>query len=117
VSLTSTARRRTPCDEVRRHLHGGGEVEPGAAVVEIGACGLGTVRHRGQTGIAREADLEGRLELGFVPAGERPSGVRRLELGDGHVLGAAVDGERRTVEADQLIVELAESRSGAKARS
>ena len=53
-----------------------------------------------------ERDGEDRLKLRLVPAGKGLAGVGGLELRDGDdVVVAALVGERRSVEAVQLVVE------------
>ena len=53
-----------------------------------------------------ESDPEHRLASRFVPAGEGPPGIKRLELRRGHNLGLAVDvGVGRAVESRHLVVE------------
>ena len=60
----------------------------------------------GLIGVDHERDGEDRLEVGLVPAREGPAGVGGLELGGGDDLLDAVGvGERRPVEAVELVVE------------
>jgi hypothetical protein len=60
----------------------------GDLAVAIGALDLGAVRDREQIGLDHECDGEHGLEVGFVPARERPPAVGGLHLGGGdHVLG------------------------------
>ncbi len=75
------------------------------------ALDLGAVGDRGQRRVDDEGDAERRLEVGLVPARERPPAVGGLHLGGGdHVLGAAVVLERAAVEAAQLVVQRARER-------
>ena len=92
--------------EVRRHLHRRGEADRALTVAEVGVRGDRRVGVRGQVARHREVHLVGRLEGRLVPAREGPTGVAVLELrgGDG-VLHAGRVGERRTVEAVQLVVQ------------
>ena len=93
-------------DEVGRHLHRLGEAHLDPSLTGGGAVDLGRVRQGREVVVDDQGDLEGGLRLRLVPAGERPPGVGGLELGGGdHVAGAGVVGERRPVEAVQLVVE------------
>ena len=70
------------------------------------AVDLGAVGDREEAGVDDERDAEHRLEVGLVPARERPPAVGGLHLGRGdHLLGAVVVGVRAAVEAAQLVVE------------
>ncbi len=67
--------------EVRRHRHGVGEADPRPAVAGRLALDFGTVGDGGQAVVDDEGDAEDGLEVGLVPAGERPAAVGGLELG------------------------------------
>ena len=79
-------------DQVRRHHHGVGEPdanEPGigGSRSDLGACSTARSGPRATTSVTRER----RLQIGLVPARERPPGVGGLEVrGDDDVLGAVV---------------------------
>ena len=95
-------------DEVRRHRHRVREHEPHASVIERRALDLRTVRERRQVGSDDQRDTEHRLEVGLVPRRERATSIRRLEVGRGDDLGAAVGSLiRGAIEPDQLVVQLA----------
>jgi hypothetical protein len=99
-------------DEVGRHLHRLGEADLDPSLAGWGAVDLCRVRQGGEVVVDDQGDLEGGLRLRLVPAGEGATGVGGLELGGGdHVAGAVVGGERRPVEAVQLVVEDAPERS------
>ena len=93
-------------DQIGGHHHGGGEPDP-ALPVRCGALfDHGAVGEGGQGVVDHQGDLEGGLELGFIPAGEGTAGVGRLHLGGGDgVLDAGLVGEGGPVEPVELVVE------------
>ncbi len=93
-------------EQVRRQLHRGPEADPPATVGQRLVCLHGSTGDRHEVPRHDQGYRKRRLEIRFVPAGEGPAGVGRLELGGGQgVLGAGVVREDRPVEAPQLIVQ------------
>ena len=93
--------------EVGAHRHRVGEADGDLAVaVARRARPRARWRRPVSAGSTTSVIAEHRLEVGLVPARERPPAVGGLHLGGGdHVLGAVVVGERAAVEAAQLVVE------------
>ena len=93
-------------DQVGGHDHGGGEAHPALAAGLGGLLCDRAVGVGGEALVHHEGDLEGRLELGLVEAGEGPPGVGRLHLrGGDDVVRSGLVGEGGPVEAVQLVVE------------
>jgi hypothetical protein len=72
------------------------------------APGFGAVGDGEEAGLHHERDAEHGLEVGLVPARERPTAVGGLHLGGGDDAGGATGvGERGPVPAAELVVERA----------
>ena len=97
--------------QVGGHAHGLGESDTDPVIAQILALHLGTVGDGGEPVGDDQGDGEHGLEVGFVPAWEGAPGIGRLELrGGDRVDVAVVVGVGGTVEAVELIVELAAER-------
>ena len=94
-------------DEVRAHHHRVGEAD-GDLAVRRARCARppGPLETASSAGSTTSVIAEHRLEVGLVPARERPPAVGRLHLRRGDdLLGAVVVAIRAAVEAAQLVVE------------
>ena len=104
-------------DEVRRHHHGVGEADTDPAVGQRRALDLRPVRHRHELGRHFECHAEAGLQVGLVPARERPPGVGGLHLSGGdHPLVAFGVGVAAPVETTQLVVEGSRERAVQRGR-
>ncbi len=93
-------------DQVRRHLHGGGEAHVALSVAEI--CIGHNRRVRVHRELARdgEIDLVRRFKGRLVPTRERTASVGVFELGGGDgVRDAVVVGERGAIKPVELVVQ------------
>ena len=95
--------------QVGRHEHRVGETDRHLLAGrrrDRAALDLGPVRDGQQLGFDHERDAEHRLEVGLVPAGERPPAIGGLHLRRRDDLLVAVGvAERAAIEAAQLVVE------------
>ena len=72
-------------DEVGRHRHGVGEADRAARPSPVGSSAICSPRWRRAARSPATTSVTAKiaLQVGLVPAGERPAGVGRLELGGG----------------------------------